>query len=74
MPINAHVESISGFSGHADYNEILAWLMGFNQPPQKTFLVHGEPDAAASLAEKIRTHFGWEVVIPKFGDSFELEV
>lgn len=74
IPIRAHVENISGFSGHADYNEILAWLMGFNKPPQKTFLVHGEPDASASLAAKIRSHFGWEVIIPKFGESFELEL
>ncbi|MCD6162249.1 MAG: MBL fold metallo-hydrolase [candidate division Zixibacteria bacterium] len=74
IPINAKVESISGFSGHADYNEILAWLMGFNKPPEKTFIVHGEPEAAASMAEKIHTHFGWDVVVPKFGDSFEINL
>ncbi len=74
VPIKAHVESISGFSGHADYNEILAWLMGFNRPPEKTFIVHGEPDSSASLADKIRNRFGWDVVIPSYGDSFELEM
>ena len=65
--------NISGFSAHADYNETLAWLMGFNRPPAKTFIVHGEPDASASLAQKIRDTFGWEVVIPQFGERFELE-
>ena len=72
IPVNAKVESMSGFSGHADYNEILAWLMGFNRAPKETFLVHGEPDASAALAEKIRKQFGWKVSIPAFGDSFEL--
>ncbi|MEJ2231974.1 MAG: MBL fold metallo-hydrolase [Nitrospirales bacterium] len=42
VPIKAQVENISGFSAHADYNEILAWLMGFNRPPKQTFIVHGE--------------------------------
>lgn len=28
IPIRAKIENISGFSAHADYNEILAWLMG----------------------------------------------
>jgi len=72
IPINARIENFSGFSAHADYSEILAWLMGFNRPPLRTFIVHGEPEAAASLAQKIRSTFGWEVTIPQFGERFEL--
>lgn len=72
IPVNAKVENISGFSAHADYNEILAWLMGFNRPPLKTFIVHGELEASAALADKIRNVFGWNVIIPGFGDRFEL--
>ena len=74
IPVKAKVETILGFSGHADYNEIMAWLMGFNRPPEKTFLVHGEPEASKSLAEKIRSQFGWETIIPEFGESFELDL
>jgi metallo-beta-lactamase family protein len=73
VSVQAHIEKISGFSAHADYNEILAWLIGFNRPPQRTFLVHGEPDASASLAEKIQDKLGWDVVVPKFEESFRLE-
>jgi metallo-beta-lactamase family protein len=73
IPVRATIESISGFSAHADYNETLAWLMGFNRPPLKTFIVHGESDASASLAEKIRAKLGWQVVIPKFNERFNLE-
>ena len=73
IPVRATIESISGFSAHADYNETLAWLMGFNRPPIKTFIVHGESDASAALAEKIRAKLGWQVVIPKFNERFNLE-
>jgi metallo-beta-lactamase family protein len=73
IPIRANIENISGFSAHADYNEILAWLFGFNRPPLKTFIVHGEPDASAALAEKIREKLRWDVVIPKFEEAFELD-
>lgn len=73
VPINAQVEMIDGFSGHADYNEMLAWLMAFNKPPKKVFLIHGELEASQSLAEKIKQTYSWEVVVPQFGDSFELE-
>jgi len=74
VPVRAKVETILGFTGHADYNEVLAWLMGFNRPPEKTFIVHGEPESSAALAEKIRSHFGWETVVPGYGDSFDLDL
>ena len=74
IPVRAHLERIAGFSGHANYQEILAWLLGFNKPPRLTFVVHGEPAASAALAEKIKSHFGWETVIPGYGKSFELDV
>jgi metallo-beta-lactamase family protein len=73
VAVRAAVENIFGFSAHADYHGIAAWLMGFNRPPQKTFIVHGEPEASAALAEWIHARFGWEVVVPEYGDSFELE-
>ncbi len=72
VPIKAKIENISGFSGHADYKEILAWLMGFNRPPIKTFIVHGEPEAAKAMAEKIRTTLGWQVEIPEFMQTVKL--
>ena len=73
ISVNAKIENISGFSGHADYNEIIAWLMGFNRPPKKVFIVHGEPDASKALAEKIKSKFGWDTVIPEFKQTFELK-
>ncbi|PJA26221.1 MAG: hypothetical protein CO189_12025 [candidate division Zixibacteria bacterium CG_4_9_14_3_um_filter_46_8] len=74
IAIKAKIEDISGFSGHADYNEILAWLMGFNKAPERIFIIHGEPEASASLADKIRDRFRWDVVIPEFGETFELGI
>lgn len=74
VPVKCHVENIDAFSGHADYTEVLAWLMGFNRPPEKTFIVHGDSDASASLAEKIRLQYGWDVVVPAWGDKFDLDI
>lgn len=74
VTVRAKIENISGFSGHADYREISAWLMGFNRPPEKTFIVHGEPESSAALAGHIRETFGWEVVVPEFGEAHELNL
>nr|MBN2276583.1 MBL fold metallo-hydrolase [candidate division Zixibacteria bacterium] len=73
VPVRAHIENITGFSGHADYNETQAWLMGFNRPPKRTFIVHGEPEASQSLADKIRKRYEWDVLIPKFKETHLLD-
>ncbi|MCF7912821.1 MAG: MBL fold metallo-hydrolase [Candidatus Cloacimonetes bacterium] len=73
VPINAKVEMIDGFSGHADYFEMLAWLMAFNKTPKKVFIVHGNPEASAAMAEHIKKQYGWDVVIPQLGDSYTLD-
>ena len=46
--------------------------MGFNRPPERIFIVHGEPDASRALAEKIRGQFHWNVTVPEYGQRFDL--
>ena len=72
VPVRAHIESISSFSAHADYREILAWLMGFNRAPRNTFVVHGEPEASQAMRDRIVKQLGWAATIPELGQSFEL--
>jgi len=73
VPVKARVASIDGFSAHADYNEILAWLMGFNKAPEAVYIVHGDEEASQSMAEKIKDRFGWNVVVPTLGDRFDID-
>lgn len=72
IPVRAHIEQISGFSAHADYNEILAWLSSFNEAPRKIFIVHGEISQSRALGERIRNTFNWETAIPEYLESFDL--
>jgi metallo-beta-lactamase family protein len=64
--IRARVETMEHLSAHADYGEILGWLQRFRTPPQKTFLVHGEPHATESLQEKITQQLRWKTSIPSY--------
>ncbi|HKP87504.1 MAG TPA: MBL fold metallo-hydrolase [Blastocatellia bacterium] len=72
VKVNAHVESISSLSAHADAAEILRWLGGFKRPPRTTFIIHGEPDSAEALRGKITEELGWNVVIPSYKQVVEL--
>jgi len=70
--IRARVERLDNLSAHADYAEILRWLGRFPQPPGKTFLVHGEPQAAAALEEKIGRQLNWDTHIPSYLEKIAL--
>jgi metallo-beta-lactamase family protein len=43
------------------------------KPPLKVFLVHGEPTATETLAQKIRQKYGFETYIPHYGEVVTLE-
>jgi metallo-beta-lactamase family protein len=72
VPVKAQIHYIKGLSAHADQNELIEWMEGFNLKPKMTFLVHGEDAATAELADVIRTELGWEAIVPEYLESFEL--
>jgi metallo-beta-lactamase family protein len=68
----ARVEVLSGFSGHADQADLLAWVGGMKRKPRQTFLVHGEGAAQMILARELHAQHGIAVSIPERGQSFEV--
>ncbi len=71
VPVHAQVSQLEGFSGHADSDELMAWLRGLRQPPRQTFVVHGEPDASDALRIRIKDELGWTVRVPQHGETVE---
>jgi metallo-beta-lactamase family protein len=69
---NAQVEVLNGFSGHADSGELLGWVEAMQRKPRRTFLVHGEPDAANTLAASLKSRVGLAVDVPAWKQSFEV--
>ncbi len=73
VPVRARVEDLRGFSGHADPNETMRWLKGCPKPPRGIFLTHGEPEAAAALAQRITKDTGWTTHVAKLGETVRLD-
>ena len=66
VPVRASIHTIGGLSAHADQAGLLEWLRGFQSEPQTVFVVHGEPEASAVLAQAIRDELEWKnVIIPE---------
>lgn len=72
-PIRARIEQIHGFSGHADHDQLLAWLSHFENRPKRLFLTHGDAESAKHLAQDIQGRYHWSVHIPAYKEIVELE-
>lgn len=71
-PVTAEVVYLSGISGHADRDELIAWLRQMPSAPRKTWVVHGEPAAQDAMRREIADQLGWTVAIPAFGTTESL--
>ena len=68
----AEVETIGGYSAHADRDELRAWVRRLGGPIRRAFVVHGEPVALDAMATILREEGVRDVKIPKHGESFDL--
>ncbi len=68
VPVKAEVVDLSGFSAHADGDELLAWLRSAEGEPEMTYVVHGEPEAAGVLAGRVGEALGWGVAVARDGE------
>lgn len=74
VPIRAQVEQLDMLSAHADADELLQWLRGFERPPRMTFLQHGNPAAADALRRRIEHELGWRCYVPYHLEEVSLTV
>jgi metallo-beta-lactamase family protein len=72
VPVRAEVIDVEGLSVHADADELMAWLGSADEPPSVVYVVHGEPHASATLAQRIRSELGWMAVVPRDGEVVSL--
>ncbi len=72
IAVNARIEYIEGYSGHADQEWLLNFIYSFFRKPKTIFLVHGEPEGQVILKQKIQGTTKIPVIIPEYGEQYEL--
>ena len=72
IAVNARIEYIEGYSGHADQEWLLNFVYSFLKKPRTIFLVHGEPEGQIILKQKLQGTTQIPVIIPEYGEQYEL--
>ena len=73
IAVNARIEYIEGYSGHADQEWLLNFIYSFITKPKHIFLVHGEPEGQVVLKDKILETVDIPVTIPEYGQCYTLD-
>ena len=68
-PVKATVKKIDSLSAHADQEDLIQWMSGIKNAPEKIYLIHGEPTALDAFRVKIKDTYNWNATIPKLLDS-----
>lgn len=67
VPIEAEVANLGMLSAHADCDEIMRWLGGFQIRPRHAFITHGEPSGSHVLAKRMSEELTWDCSVPELG-------
>lgn len=71
--VNARIERIEAFSGHADYKEMIDFISCQDKEIlRKVFLVHGEHQTQLDFIEHLNKAGFSNVDAPAVGDAYDL--
>ncbi len=71
LPVRATTGIISGYSAHADRNEIQQWLDTCTTKPTY-YAVHGDPVSAQSLCDLVKMKYNWDAHVAARGTTITL--
>jgi hypothetical protein len=70
MQINMNVETVDGFSGHSDRQQLIEYVKRLNPRPEKIITSHGEENKCMDLASTIYKKFKIETRSPMNLETF----
>lgn len=72
VKVRAVVENLTGWSGHADRDELVRFAESTLPRAKVIFPALGEPATARFLAQRIHAHLGVRAVVPSVGEVWEV--
>ncbi|PIT89078.1 MAG: MBL fold hydrolase [Candidatus Levybacteria bacterium CG10_big_fil_rev_8_21_14_0_10_36_7] len=73
VAVKAHIEMVSGYSAHADQEDLFQVVNSTKNTLKKVFVVQGDEDASKVFAVKVRDELGVDARVPKVGNIAELD-
>jgi len=72
-PVRARIAQLTGFSAHADRDELMRWLSALEKAPKQLFVTHGELEVANRFSNYVADKMRWKVSIPAYREQVLLD-
>jgi predicted metal-dependent RNase len=72
VKVRARIESVEGFSGHSDRNQIFNYLKRIDPKPHQVIICHGEKSKCLNLSSTIERMFKVESAAPQMLETLRL--
>jgi metallo-beta-lactamase family protein len=72
VPVKAHIEKISGYSGHKDLDHLVDFVGAVSDNVSRVFVVMGEPHSSLFLTQRLRDFLGVNAEAPDAGTTVTL--
>ena len=72
VPVRCKIRTISGYSAHADQNQLLKWLEPMRSHVKKVFVVQGEHNSSYALAQRAIDELAIDAEVPEAGSTVVL--
>ncbi|MCR5734769.1 MAG: MBL fold metallo-hydrolase [Lachnospiraceae bacterium] len=72
IEIRASIKQLKGLSGHADKKGLTDWMLGFENNPDRVFVVHGDDTVCDDFADYLREEYAFNTYAPFSGAVFDL--
>ena len=73
LNVNMRVETVEGFSGHSDRDQLLAYVRNLKPKPKKALINHGERTRAMEFARAISARFKLNAISPNNLEAVRLK-
>lgn len=70
--INMEVQTVEGFSGHADRRQLMNYVQYLQPKPERVFTIHGEESKTIDLASSIYKKYHIQTVAPQNLETYRL--
>ncbi|HJJ55716.1 MAG TPA: beta-CASP ribonuclease aCPSF1, partial [Methanocorpusculum sp.] len=70
--INMEVQTVDGFSGHADRRQLMNYVHYLQPKPERIFTIHGEESKTIDLATSIHKKFRIQTISPHNLETYRL--
>jgi hypothetical protein len=70
--INMEIQTVEGFSGHADRRQLMNYVQYVQPKPERVFTIHGEESKTIDLASSIYKKYHIQTVAPQNLETYRL--